>query len=129
MVALAAFLFAFHLILKAYVLPTLTGHVACRNAALGEYVPADPPLSFQPTSWSPPLLTLTKMPMSWLKPELAVHRSTLADTRAVPVPVGARAAVRLAASIGCPAPPPLSANSYFFLVPPSTPLASRTNTT
>src|SRR5437773_2478629 len=68
----------FHFSLNTYELPDARLYTACANAALGENVPAKPPDSFHATSWSAPPLTLTKMPRSWLKPAVAVHRSALA---------------------------------------------------
>src|SRR5437773_115022 len=89
-----AFLLVFHLSLNAYELPVARLKAPCAKAALGEYVPAKPPDSFHATSWSAPPLTLAKMPRSWLKPALAVHRSALALSTATSL----AGAVRLSAS-------------------------------
>ena len=40
-------LFAFHCTFAVYAVPPTTGSAAWTNAALGENVPAEPPLSFQ----------------------------------------------------------------------------------
>src|SRR3984893_6724189 len=62
------------------------GKVPWTYAALGENVPANPPDSFQaticPGDW-PLLASATWIPMSWLKPALAVHRSMLPLSRAI----------------------------------------------
>src|SRR3984893_11026360 len=62
------------------------GNVPWTYAALGENVPAKPPDSFQaticPGDW-PLLASATWIPMSWLKPALAVHRSMLPLSRAI----------------------------------------------
>src|ERR1035437_2541150 len=79
-------------------------YVAFTKTAFGEDVPAKPPLSFQATMVSSDSLapsTLTKMPMSWLKPALPVHRSELAPSTAVELTLGLRVVLRLASSIGC----------------------------
>src|SRR5207247_8784417 len=84
----------FHFSLNTYELPDARLYTACANAALVENVPAKPPDSFHATSWSAPPLTLTKMPRSWLKPAVAVHRSALALSTATSLDD----AVRLSAS-------------------------------
>src|SRR6266571_2691009 len=94
MEAPGAFLLVFHFSLNAYELPLARLKAPCTKAALGENVPAKPPDSFQATSWSAPPLTLAKMPRSWLKPALAVHRSALALSTATSL----AGAVRLSAS-------------------------------
>src|ERR1700694_3197769 len=43
------FLLAFHCSLRWYVVPAVMENAVCTNAALGEKVPAKPPLSFQAT--------------------------------------------------------------------------------
>src|SRR2546427_101985 len=115
-VAPAALVLVFHFTLKTYVLPELTLYTTCTKAAFGEKVPAEPPLSFQATSWSAPPFTLTKMPRSWLNPALAVQRSALADSTAVEAVPGERPAMRLVGSIVCHAAPSLLARLYCWLL-------------
>src|ERR1700730_13343028 len=62
------------------------GNVPWTYAALGENVPAKPPDSFQLTIWPgywPVLASATWIPMSWLTPAFAVHRSMLPLSRAI----------------------------------------------
>src|SRR4029077_5131585 len=57
-----------------------TGMTVCTNAALGEKVPAYPPLSFQATTVPPPYsMPVTMRPMSWLTPAIDVQRSALPE--------------------------------------------------
>src|SRR6266851_1929832 len=90
-------------------------YVALMKAALGEKVPAKPPDSYQATSLSPPPLSLTKMPRSWLKPALAVQRSALALSKSDWLAVGAQARRRLPASISCQLAPSLLARLYWLV--------------
>src|ERR1035437_843238 len=76
-------------------------YVAFTKAALGEDVPAKPPLSFQATRASAPPLSLTKIPRSWLNPALPVQRSELAPSTAVESAPGLRMVLRLGSSMGC----------------------------
>src|SRR6058998_2926904 len=107
-----AFLLVFHLSLNAYELPLARLKAPCTKAALGEYVPAKPPDSFHATSWSAPPLTLTKMPRSWLKPAVAVHRSALAPSTATSLDVGATLSSSLLGSISDHAEPSLPDSQY-----------------
>src|SRR5436190_20804769 len=88
MLAAPAGRLVFHFSLNTYELPDARLYTACANAALGENVPAKPPDSFHATSWSAPPLTLTKMPRSWLKPAVPVHRSALALSTTTSLDVG-----------------------------------------
>src|ERR1700730_4248955 len=76
-------LLAFQTMLTLYGVVAVIGSAHCAKAALGEKVPPNPPLSFQATT-----LPLTEMPMSWLNPALAVHRSAFALRIAVPLTLG-----------------------------------------
>ena len=93
-----------------------TGITVCTKAALGENVPAKPPDSFQDSGWpatvgnTPPPLTV--MPMSWLKPALAVHRSALPLRMANELTDGVKLSDRLVLSIGCHATPSLPVSEY-----------------
>src|ERR1700693_6143187 len=56
------------------------GKTVCTEEALGEKVPANPPLSFQATilpGYCAELASAMLMPRSWLYPACEVHRSTL----------------------------------------------------
>src|ERR1700682_3482032 len=81
-VAPGAGLFVFHMSVKVTLYP-LTTVVVSTKAALGEKVPPKPPLSFHAPSCPGPPPSIRKMPMSWLKPAFAVHRSAPALTRTV----------------------------------------------
>src|ERR1700682_5890066 len=72
--------------LTLYGVAAVIGSAHCANAALGEKVPPNPPLSFQATT-----LPLTEIPMSWLNPALAVQRSAFALRIAVPATLGVKA--------------------------------------
>src|SRR5207249_5858902 len=91
----------------------LTGTTAWTKAAFGENVPANPPLSFQPTicpvPYAPPLI---RMPRSWLTPTCAVHRSALPDRRASELVFGVKLRLSLVASIGCQVVPLLPVSAY-----------------
>src|SRR5437867_7158697 len=102
----------FHFSLNTYELPDARLYTACANAALGENVPAKPPDSFHATSWSAPPLTLTKMPRSWLKPAVAVHRSALAPSTATSLDVGVTFSSSLLGSISDQAEPSLPDSQY-----------------
>ena len=54
---------------------SVSGITAWTKAALGEYVPAKPPDSFQAATYGDPPAGVTWMPMSWLKPALRFQRS------------------------------------------------------
>src|SRR5207253_10809731 len=69
------------------------------KAALGENVPPRPPLSFQAISCSGLLGSLMKMPRSWLKPLVAVHRSEFACTMASAFAVAGMSRTRPVVSI------------------------------
>src|SRR5450759_1691018 len=112
MVAPDALWFAFHFSLKTYVLAALIAYTPSTNAAFGENVPAKPPLSFHATSWSAAPLTLTKMPMSWLKPALAVHRSALPPSRTVALTPVNEGLTRRFASISVQVAPSLEPRLY-----------------
>src|SRR5258708_5080295 len=88
------------------------GYVALTKAALGEKVPAKPPDSFQATRVKGPLLSETNIPMSWLTPAFAVHRSEFAPSTAVAFDSGDNVVLRLAASIGFQVTPSESACAY-----------------
>ena len=83
------------------------------NAALGENVPANPPLSFHATSvpvpYAPPL---TMMPMSWLKPAVAVHRSAPAEIAKLVSAAGDMVTFNAELSIACQAVPSLLCKTY-----------------
>ncbi len=71
------------------VVAAVTGVTAWTNAALGEKVPANPPLSFHATSWPAPYAPpLTHRPMSWSTPAVAVQRSALPPRNAMPLTAG-----------------------------------------
>src|SRR5438067_1094805 len=53
------------------------------------------------------------MPTSWLKPGLAVHRSTLPLTMAIEYTDGAKISTRLVLSIGCQVKPLLPVRAYW----------------
>src|SRR5438874_1772670 len=112
MTAASARRFVFHFSLNMYELPDARLNTACANAALGENVPAKPPDSFHATSWSAPPLTLTKMPRSWLKPEVAVHRSAFAPSTATSLDVGAMLSSSLLASTSDQVEPSLRVSEY-----------------
>src|SRR5205823_12705019 len=80
----------------------LTGTTVWTKAAFGENVPANPPLSFQPTicpvPYAPPLI---RMPRSWLTPTCAVHRSALPDRTASELVFVVKPRLRVVAPIGC----------------------------
>src|ERR1700730_8741176 len=79
-------LLVFQTMLTLYGVVAVIGSAHGAKAAWGEKVPPNPPLSFQATT-----LPLTEMPMSWLNPALAVHRSAFALRIAVPLTLGVNA--------------------------------------
>src|SRR5438094_343555 len=90
-------LLAFHWSLTVYVVPLATPNEPCTKAAFGDRVPPNPPDSFQvsgcPAEVGNPA-PVTAMPMSWLKPALAVKRSALPPRIAKPVVPGVKAMLR-----------------------------------
>src|SRR5439155_21484304 len=112
MTAASARRFDFHFSLNTYERPDARLYTACANAALGENVPAKPPDSFHATSWSAPPLTLTKMPRSWLKPAVAVHRSAFAPSTATSLDVGAMLRSSLLESTSDHVEPSLPVSGY-----------------
>src|SRR5438105_9515636 len=69
------------------------------KAALGEKVPPRPPLSFHAISCSGLPGSLMKMPRSWLKPLVAVHRPAFACTMASAFAVAGMSRARPVVSI------------------------------
>src|SRR5256885_16907522 len=82
--------FVFQRRLNVYVCPAVIRKTVWPNAALGENVPPNPPLSFHASNWGAPPLSLTWMPRSWFRPALAVNRSAPAPINAYVVPDGLR---------------------------------------
>src|SRR5258708_26530682 len=76
------------------------GWGAGRKAGWGEWAQETPRIPSEPNGLRPPPLSLTKMPMSWLKPPLAVQRSALPPTNELVSAPGATVTSR-AASMGC----------------------------
>src|ERR1700686_670918 len=94
----------FHWRIKPGVVFIGTGITLCTKAALGEKVPAKPPLSFHPRR-----LPLTQIAMSWLKPAFAVHRSAFPPRMATQSAVleAGIVALRMLESIGVKVMPSL----------------------
>src|SRR5450759_4714252 len=112
MVLPAAFWLVFHCSLMMCGLPAIVrGTTAWTNAALGENVPAAPPLSFQATT-TPSTLIAT----SWLMPALAVHRSTLAVITAVESTPGETDSFSPVVSMSVHVVPLLLGRAYCFVV-------------
>src|ERR1700732_4730833 len=86
-------------------LGTVRCTTVCTSAAFGEYVPANPPLSFHATSWSGPPLVLTEMPRSWFNPAPDVQRSALPLRIASESWVGVKLSFRAVASTSVQATP------------------------
>src|SRR2546422_666772 len=91
----------------------LTGTTVWTKAAFGENVPANPPLSFQPTICPVPYVPpLTRIPRSWLTPACDVHRSALPERMAFELKAGVKLRPRVLASIGCQVVPLLPVRVY-----------------
>ena len=78
-------LFVFHCSWIVYWVPAVMLNLVCANAAFGEKVPANPPLSFQAAT-----APLTVTARSWLYPAVAVHRSALPESTASKFAAGLR---------------------------------------
>src|ERR1700693_2037976 len=111
MVDPAAALFVFHCSLMVYVVPELRAWTAWTNAAFGENVPANPPLSFQATT-----VPLTVIAMSWLNPALAVKRSELPPMTAVLFADGVTVTLRLVLSMSIQVAPSLFVSVYWWVL-------------
>src|SRR5712692_1099673 len=102
-----------------YVCPPVSETTCCRNAALGEKVPAKPPDSFQPSGCPAVVgneVSVTTMPMSWLKPALAVKRSALAPVNTWQSTVGVKARVNENGSMTCQVLPLLLVSEYCWVL-------------